>query len=109
MTRLLDQWTKIEAKAKKVNGPALLYREPALAVRVIREEFNAEYRGIVIDDPKLYEDVKDYVTAFNPELADRVELFDAEVDGLPLYERTTSTSRSTRRSTARCGCPRAVR
>ena len=87
MTRLLDQWTKIEAKAKKVNGPALLYREPALAVRVIREEFNAEYRGIVIDDPKLYEDVKDYVTAFNPELADRVELFDAEADGLPLYER----------------------
>lgn len=87
MTRLLTQWTQIEAKAKKVNGPALLYREPPLAVRVIREEFNAEYRGVVIDDPQLYEDVKDYVTAFNPELADRVELFDAEVDGLPLYER----------------------
>ena len=87
MTRLLTQWTQIEAKAKKVNGPALLYREPPLAVRVIREEFNAEYRGVVIDDPQLYEDVKDYVTAFNPELADRVELFDAEADGLPLYER----------------------
>jgi ribonuclease E len=87
MTRLLTQWNQIEAKAKKVNGPALLYREPPLAVRVIREEFNAEYRGIVIDDPQLYEDVKDYVTAFNPELADRVEFFDAEVDGLPLYER----------------------
>ncbi len=87
MTRLLTQWNQIEAKAKKVNGPALLYREPPLAVRVIREEFNAEYRGVVIDDPQLYEDVKDYVTAFNPELADRVELFDAEVDGLPMYER----------------------
>ena len=87
MTRLLDQWNAIEAKAKKAGGPALLYREPELAVRVIREEFNAEYRGVVIDDQRLFDDVKDYVSAFNPELADRVEFFDAAEDGLPIYER----------------------
>jgi ribonuclease E len=87
MTRLLDQWNAIEAKAKKAQGPTLLYREPELAVRVIREEFNAEYRGVVIDDQRLFDDVKDYVSAFNPELADRVEFFDAVEDGLPLYER----------------------
>ena len=87
MTRLLDQWNAIDAKAKKANGPTLLYREPELAVRVIREEFNAEYRGIVIDDQRLFDDVRDYVGAFNPELADRVEHFDAVEEGLPLYER----------------------
>ncbi len=87
MTRLLDQWNAIEAKAKKAQGPALLYREPELAVRVIREEFNAEYRGVVIDDQRLYDDVKDYVSAFNPELADRVEFYDAAEEGLPMYER----------------------
>ncbi|MCB0980515.1 MAG: Rne/Rng family ribonuclease [Ilumatobacteraceae bacterium] len=87
MTRLLNQWTAIEAKAAKAQGPALLYREPELAVRVIREEFNAEYRGVVIDDQRLFEDVRDYVGAFNPELADRVEYFDAVEDGLPLFER----------------------
>ena len=87
MIRLLDQWNAIEAKAKKANTPTLLYREPELAVRVIREEFNAEYRGIVIDDHRLHDDVKDYVTAFNPELADRIEYFDAAEDGLPLFER----------------------
>ena len=87
MTRLLDQWNIIEAKAKKAQGPALLYREPELAVRVIREEFNAEYRGVIIDDQRLFEDVRDYVTAFNPELADRVEYFDASQEGLPIYER----------------------
>jgi ribonuclease E len=87
MTRLLDQWNAIEAKAKKANGPTLLYREPELAVRVIREEFNAEYRGIIIDDQRLFDDVKDYVSAFNPELADRIEFHDSVVDGLPLYER----------------------
>jgi len=75
MARLLDEWARIDEAAKGANGPKLLYREPSLAVRVIREEFNAEYRGVVIDDPQLYEDLKDYVRDFNPELADRVELY----------------------------------
>ena len=87
MTRLLDQWNVIEAKAKKANSPTLLYREPELAVRVIREEFNAEYRGVVIDDQRLFEEVRDYVSAFNPDLADRIEFYDAAAEGLPLYER----------------------
>ena len=87
MTRLLDQWNIIEAKAKKTQGPALLYREPELAVRVIREEFNSEYRGVVIDDQRLFEDVHNYVAAFNPELADRVEFYDPAAEGLPIYER----------------------
>jgi ribonuclease E len=87
MIRLLDQWNAIEAKAKRANSPTLLYREPELAVRVIREEFNAEYRGVIIDDRRLHDEVKEYVTAFNPELADRIEFHDTEVDGLPLYER----------------------
>ncbi len=87
MTRLLDQWNSIEAKAKRANGPTLLYREPELAVRVIREEFNAEYRGVVIDDQRLHDDVHDYIGAFNPELADRVEHYDATEEGLPIFER----------------------
>jgi ribonuclease E len=87
VSRLLAQWEQIEAKAKKATQPMLLYREPPLAVRVIREEFNAEYRGVVIDDPELFAEVRDYVTAFNPELADRVEFYDAAAEGLPMYER----------------------
>ncbi|MFM9122859.1 MAG: Rne/Rng family ribonuclease, partial [Actinomycetota bacterium] len=87
MTRLVEQWNQIEAKAKKASGPTLLYREPPLAVRVIREEFNSEYRGVVIDDRQLFEDVRDYVQDFNPELADRVEYHDPAVEGLPLFEK----------------------
>jgi ribonuclease E len=87
MRLLLDQWATIESKAAKVQRPALLYREPELAVRVIREEFNAEYRGVVIDDRRLFEEVRDYVAAFNPELADRIEFYDADAEGLPVFER----------------------
>ena len=85
--RLLRQWEQVEALARKTNGPKLLYREPDLAVRVIREEFNANYRGIVIDDRALYEEVRDYVTAFNPTLADRVAYYDPETEGLPIFEK----------------------
>jgi ribonuclease E len=87
MSRLLDQWAAIEEKARKATSPTLLYREPPLAVRVIREEFNSEYRGVAIDDRQLYEDLRSYVEAFNPELADRVEYFDPAVEGLPIFER----------------------
>jgi len=87
MTRLLEQWNDIEAKARTATSPKLLYREPSLAVRVIREEFNSEYRGVAIDDPELFDEVRSYVAAFNPELADRVEFYDAEAEGLSIFEK----------------------
>jgi ribonuclease E len=86
MTLLLEQWEQIAAQAGSAKQPTLLYREPELAVRVIREEFNADYRGVVIDDRRLYEEVKAYIGAFNPELADRVEYYDRETEGLSLFE-----------------------
>jgi ribonuclease E len=85
--RLLDQWAQIEALAKRSKAPTLLYREPDMAVRVIREEFSQDYRSILIDDRELYSAVRDYVASISPELADRVELYDPEVEPLPLYER----------------------
>jgi ribonuclease E len=88
MTILLRQWDQIAAKAAKTQRPALLYREPELAVRVIREEFNADYRGVVIDDERLFHEIRDYVAAFNPELADRIEYHDdASAGGLSVFEK----------------------
>ena len=94
--------------SKGLKKPALLHREPELAVRVIREEFNADYRGVVIDDRRLCEEVRD-VAAFNPELADRVEYYDAEAEGQRYSSVTTYTNKYTRRSIARSGCHLAVR
>jgi ribonuclease E len=85
VSRLLRQWESIEAVAKRSKSPALLYREPDLAVRVIREEFNKNYRGVVIDDAALYAEVQEYVSSLIPELADRVELYADEP--LPIFER----------------------
>jgi ribonuclease E len=85
--RLAGQWDRIEELAKRTRQAGLLYQEPDLAVRAIREEFNKEYRGVIIDDHDLYVDVRDYVASISPELADRVEWFDTSIEPLPLFER----------------------
>ena len=85
--RLMRQWESVQQIAKTSRAPQLLYREPDLAVRVIREEFNRDYRGVVIDDQRLYDQVKEYVTSITPDLADRVELVDPHDEALPLFER----------------------
>ncbi|MFN8041535.1 MAG: Rne/Rng family ribonuclease [Acidimicrobiales bacterium] len=85
--QLREQWEQIEALAQQVAAPTLLYREPDMAVRVIREEFNDDYRGIIIDDKALYEEVRSYVAAISPALADRVQHYDREVEPLTVFER----------------------
>ena len=85
--RLANQWEQIEKLANASSGPSMLYREPEMAVRVIREEFNKEYRGIMIDDRALYEDVKGYVESITPALADRVQYYDRDAEPLSLFER----------------------
>jgi ribonuclease E len=84
---LIQQWAQIEQLAARSTAPALLYREPDMSVRVIREEFNKEYRGIVLDDERLFDEVSDYVSVISPALADRVEFYDTSVEPLPMFER----------------------
>ena len=85
--RLLDQWQQINELSSSTKAPSLLFREPELAVRVIREEFNRDYRGVVIEDPALYQQVKGYMETVTPALADRIEFHDTNKESLPLFER----------------------
>ncbi len=87
VTSLVEKWSAIETEVAKSNQPRLIYRDLDLAVRVLREELNDEYRAVLIDDRTLYEKVREYVTAVNPELADRIEYYDRETEELPLFER----------------------
>ncbi len=85
--RLVALWDEIETLAGKSQAPTLLYREPDVAVRVIREEFSNDYRSVAIDDRELYDDALDYVSGITPALADRVQFYDPANEKLPLFER----------------------
>ncbi len=88
--RLAKTWDEIEARAAKVakqGQAALLYRDPDMSIRVIREEFNQDYRQVVIDDDQVFEQVRDYVRSISPALVERVERYDPAVHGgLPIFE-----------------------
>jgi ribonuclease E len=85
--RLAQQWEQIEALAAKSQAPTLLYRDPDMSIRVIREEFNQDYRQVVIDDDVVFEQVRDYVRSISPALVERVERYDpAEHGNLPIFE-----------------------
>ncbi len=85
--RLLGQWEEIERLADRSQSPSLLYREPEMAFRFIREEFNKDFRGVVIDDIEMFERVRTYVESVNPALVDRISYHDPETESLPLFER----------------------
>ncbi len=87
VTSLSEKWAAIEAEVAKSSQPRLVYRDLDLAVRVLREELNDDYRGVLIDDRVLFEKVREYVMAVNPELADRIEYYDRTSEELPLFER----------------------
>ena len=87
VTRLVSQWDQIDALAKRSKAPALLYREPDVALRVIREEFTTDYRSVLIDDADLFESVSKYVESVAPALAERVSFYDRSTERLDLFER----------------------
>lgn len=98
MERLSEQWNQIKSvanKADKSKTATLLYKEPPLVMRMIREEFNKEFRSIVIDNENLYNKIKAYVDSITPELSDRVEFYSPN-DELDIYERYHVTEQLTK-------------
>lgn len=87
LNNLVSEWEQIKKLSKTAKAPSLLYYEPDMAVRVIREEFNKEFRGVIIDDQDLYTEVKDYVSAVIPALSERVEYYNTNSENLGLFER----------------------
>ena len=87
VAELAERWKSIEAEAAKSGRPGLLFRELDLAVRMLREELNGDYRGVLIDDENLYNQVRSYVGQVSPEMVERVELYNPKTENLPLFER----------------------
>ena len=57
------------------------------ALDVPEAERDARVARLCGDDRELYEDVRGYVEAIAPELAERVEFYDAEAENLPVFEK----------------------
>ncbi len=83
LQRLLAIWEEVDRKAASAKAPALIYSEPELELRVVRDLFNNEVARCIIDDRELEATLRNYVAGTSSELAERIELYTGE---LPIFE-----------------------
>ena len=72
VARLSAQWQAIEQKSKTANAPELLYSEPDLTIRVVRDIFNEDFASLVVAGDEGWDLVHEYVQYVAPHLADRL-------------------------------------
>ncbi|WP_248958915.1 ribonuclease E/G [Sphaerisporangium perillae] len=72
VARLSAQWENIQRKAKSASPPELLYSEPDLTVRVVRDVFNEDFSSLVVAGDEVWGTVDEYVRYVAPHLADRL-------------------------------------
>ncbi len=85
VTRLVAQWQAIERKAKTASAPDLLYGEPDLTIRVVRDIFNEDFTKLVIASDSEWDLVDEYVRYVAPTLAERLERWTDEKDLFAAY------------------------
>ncbi|TGD31339.1 Rne/Rng family ribonuclease [Brevibacterium sp. S22] len=80
--RLAKRWETIEKKSKstKVLAPQLLYSEPDMIVRIIRDVFNEDFSSLVIDGDSAWNTIHEYVESVAPDLLERVHSYNEDED-----------------------------
>ncbi|MDE0915828.1 MAG: Rne/Rng family ribonuclease, partial [Planctomycetota bacterium] len=79
---LLGVWENLGQKLEKGRGPAVLYQESSLAIRTLRDLFNARTKEVVIDDSEVYEEVMSFANELMPDQVDRIKRHEG---GRPLF------------------------
>jgi ribonuclease E len=72
VARLSAQWENIERRSKTASAPELLYGEPDLTVRVIRDVFNEDFSQLIVSGDEGWAEVDEYVKYVAPHLAERL-------------------------------------
>jgi ribonuclease E len=85
VARLAAQWEAIERKAKSATAPELLYSEPDLTIRVVRDIFNEDFTKLVIASDGDWDMVDEYVRYVAPSLAERLERWTGDGDVFAAY------------------------
>ena len=74
---------EIRRKAGNTNAPALLFRELDLALRSVRDLVTTDFAAIRVDDPETRDRIAEFLSAVEPKLLSRVELYE---EPEPLFE-----------------------
>jgi ribonuclease E len=81
---LLTLWKAISEAAAAKSAPFLIYQESKLFIRALRDYLRADIGEILIDEPSLYEDAKQFMQQVMPNSLRKLKLYD---DTVPLFTR----------------------
>jgi ribonuclease E len=75
--RLQAQWEVVKTKSEQTGpgrpkAPALLYEEPDLLIKVVRDQFNEDFSRLVVQGDDAWDTLYGYLAHVAPELADRM-------------------------------------
>ena len=85
LNRLAAQWEDIDKKAKTASAPSLIYGEPDLVIRVIRDIFNEDFASLVVQGADEWETVDNYISWVAPDLSERTKRWTDDADVFEAY------------------------
>ncbi len=86
VARLTAQWEAIDKKVGNGgNAPELLYAEPDLLIKVVRDLFTEDFTKLVVVGDDAWDMVEGYVSHVAPHLADRLERWNSPDDAFATF------------------------
>ncbi|MCG6925819.1 MAG: Rne/Rng family ribonuclease [Acidobacteria bacterium] len=89
-------WDEVRAHASRNRAPVLLYREPSLVERLLRDLLSEDVASIRLDDQETFARTLDLVRALEPALASRVRLHSGPMALMEEYGVTAEIERALR-------------
>lgn len=72
---VLKKWEQVVDKLETAKPPSLLYKDLDMTESLIRDLFAKNYDRVLIDDPKMFRQIKSYVGQIAPQMLPNVELY----------------------------------
>ena len=82
INRLRAQWEEIQEKAnsRKVLAPEMLYQEPDLMIKTVRDVFNEDFTAMIVQGQNAWDSIEAYVTYVAPDLVSRLQQWEGGDD-----------------------------
>lgn len=81
---LMNLWGSIDNASKERSAPFLIYQESSLITRTIRDYFRNDINEVIIDEPAIYEQARQFMEQVMPNNLHKIKLYD---DPVPLFTR----------------------
>lgn len=72
---VLKKWETLADRLEDAEPPSLLYNDLDMTESLIRDLFAKNYDRVLVDDPKMFKQIKSYVQQIAPQMMPNVELF----------------------------------